>query len=341
MFSAEPVKTKPHEFSRCEERIPVTGSGIPLSSGQQTDAAIKDIVMRALWDDDVLRAVDYHEIDVHVKNGVLYLSGHIMSSSSQGRINNAISSIPGISKIQNNLVLDDNLTLDVASSLAELEYAQDCKFFIGTAHGVVSVNGIVKNENIKLLAEKRISDHPSVRGVINNIHVTGHDLKVPNQPFQQPTIGEVIYFLDGIAGRVKQVIVNPNNRRVIAMTVLGKPVDLLQAIKPLGNGESQSQDRLLVIRMSSVRYITRVSGFLYISSKEKNRYLDFDPSHFSPPEKDWTPPYPYCPRDVLIPVKYQSVDTLTENEPQLLPFGAILEDASTREQYFATDSFGL
>ena len=335
------AKTKPHEFSRCEDRNQLREHGMPPSENQKADAAAKEIVLRALWDDDVLRAVDYHEIDVRAKNGVIYLSGHVMSSSNQSRIKNAIQSIPGILKIRNHLVLDDRLNLEVASSLAKLEHTHNCKFFIGTSHGVVSINGIVKDESIKSLAEKCVSDHQNVRGVINNIHVTGHDLKAPNQPFQQPIIGEVIYFLDGIAGIVKQVILNPNNRRVIAMTVLGKPIDLQQELKSLNNGESQSQERLIVIRMSSVRYITRVSGFLYISSKEKNRYLDFDPSHFTPPDTDWTPPYPYCPSDVLIPVKYQNIAIETENESQLLSFGEILEDASIREQYFATDSFGL
>ena len=340
MFSAQIQKA--HEFSRCEVRNQTAGHGEPLSPDQKTDEATREAILHALWDDEILRTMDYHEFDVHVKNRVVYLDGHIVNSSGQNRIINAIETIPGVLEIRNNLILDDKLTLEVAALLGQLEHVYRCKFFTGASHGVVSINGIVDKENIKMLAEMCAASHPNVRGVINNLRVLGNDLQSPNQPFQQPTIGETIYFLDGVAGVVKQVILNPNNRRVIAMTVQGKPIDQQQETKSLADGTSQSQERLIVIRMSTVRYITRISGFLRIGSKERNRYLDFDPSRFIPPSNDWTPPYPYCSEDVLIPIKYKNVaDTQAENEPQLLPFGAVLEDASVREQYFATDSFGL
>src|SRR6266508_4243521 len=161
------------EFSRCEESSEITDHRKSLSPGQKTDAAIKEFVDRAIWNDDVLRALEYYEIDVHVKKGVVYLSGHIVSATSKGRIENALRSIPGILGVQNNLILDDKLTLDVAVSLGELEHTYDCKFFTGASHGVISINGNVSDENVKLLAEKRAASNPDVRGVINNVHVSG------------------------------------------------------------------------------------------------------------------------------------------------------------------------
>jgi hypothetical protein len=44
------------------------------------------------------------------------------------------------------------------------------------------------------------------------------------------------------------------------------------------------------------------------------------------PNKDWVPPYPYCSEDVLFPIESRSADI------------QILEDASMREQFFATNS---
>ena len=119
MFPAQIPRINPDEFSRCEERSQMIDHGKSLSPIQKTDAAIKESVERAIWNDDVLRAIEYYEIAVHVKNGVVYLNGHIVSTTSQSRIENAIRAIPGILGIQNNLVLDDKLTPEVAASLGK------------------------------------------------------------------------------------------------------------------------------------------------------------------------------------------------------------------------------
>jgi osmotically-inducible protein OsmY len=123
MFPSQISVINPDGFSRCEEAEQKTYHGKGLSPSQKTDADIKESVEHALWKDDVLRAIEYYEIDVHVKNGVVYLSGHIVSTTSQSRIKNALRAVPGILGIQNNLVLDDKLTLEVAGSLGKLPMA--------------------------------------------------------------------------------------------------------------------------------------------------------------------------------------------------------------------------
>ena len=205
MFPAQISVINPDEFSRCEEAEQKTYDGKGPGPSQKTDAAIKTSVEHALWKDDVLRAIEYYEIDVHVKNGIVYLNGHIVGTTSLSRIKNALRAIPGILGIQNNLVLDDKLTLEVAGSLGKLEHTYGCKFFTGASHGVISLSGNVSDENLKLLAEKCAANNPNVRGVINNVHVSGAQQELQEQPFLQPTSGEIIYFLDGISGVVKQV----------------------------------------------------------------------------------------------------------------------------------------
>src|SRR3990172_6533050 len=133
MYKEQVLQTNLDEFSRCEERRQMTDHGKSLSPTQKTDAAIKESVYNALWNDNVLRALEYYEIDVHVKNGVVYLYGHIVGSSSQSRIRNAIQGIPGIVEIKNNLVLDDMLTREVARALGDLEHTFNCKFFTGVS----------------------------------------------------------------------------------------------------------------------------------------------------------------------------------------------------------------
>ena len=340
MLATQIPRINPDEFSRCEESSPMINHGKSLSQTQKTDAIIKESVEHALWKDAVLRAIEYYEIDVHVKNGVVYLNGHIVGTTSQSRIQTAIRAIPGILGIQNNLVLDDKLTLDVAASLGNLEHTYACKFFIGASHGVISLNGIVSDESVKLLAEKRAASNPNVRGVINNVRVSGAELELPNQPFLQPSIGETIYFLDGISGIVKQVIINPDNRRVVAMTVLGQFTDQQQELKSLNSAEGWSPKRLVVLSMDLIRYMTKVSGFLYINSNERKRYMDFDPTRFSTPKNDWKAPYPYCPDDVLFPVEQREVEYQILEQLPRPPFVVALQEEALWEQLLANDSLG-
>jgi osmotically-inducible protein OsmY len=329
-----------NEFSRCEESSEITDRGKSLSPSQKTDASIKEFVDRAIWNDDVLRAIEYSEIDVQVKNRIVYLSGHIVNSSSKGRLETALRSIPGILGVQNNLVLDDNLTRDVAVSLGELEHTYDCKFFTGASHGVISLNGNVSDENVKLLAEKHAASHPNVRGVINNLHVTGAEPKVQDQPFLQPTIGEIIYFLDGVSGVVKQVIINPNSRRVKAMVIEGKFTDQPDKPNLLTDGKAHPPEHLVVVSMNDVRYLTRVSGFLHINSNEQKRYMNFDSASFRTPDVNWTPPHPYCPDDVLFPVEQQEVKYQILEQLPRPPFVVALQEEALWEQLLANDSLG-
>ena len=305
MFEVQTQKTDPDGFSRCEEENQMTDYVKNLTLIQRSDAEIKENIYHAFWMDDVLRALEYFEIDVRVKNGIVHLNGHILNRASQGRIENAMRGIPGVLEVKNNLILDDNLTLEVATSLGALEHTYGCKFFTGASHGAVSLNGKVKNMNIKLLAEQCAAANPNVRGVINNIQVAGHEAELQSQPFLQPVIGVTIYFLDGIFGVVKQVVVNPDNRRVVAMILQGRFGDQDQDLKSMNNGEARQSEQLIVVPMKTVRFLTKSSGFLHIRSYESNRYMDFDPDAFIAPDPAWTPPYPYCPDNVLFPIKYQ------------------------------------
>ncbi|MBK9925094.1 MAG: BON domain-containing protein [Anaerolineales bacterium] len=334
MSHTELHETNKDEFSRCEERGEIKGFG----KSQQNDSTIKEAVYQALWMDNVLRAIEYYEIDVHVKNGIVYLYGHIVGKTSQLRIMNAIRTVPGMLGTISHLVLDDRLTLDVAESLGELERTYACKFFTGTSHGVVSLNGNVSDQKIKILAEKCAAANPNVRGVMNHVHVLGVESDEHEQPFLQPEIGKAIYFSDGVSGVVKQVIINPNNRRVTAMIILGKFSSQQQELESLKDENARLSEQLIVVPMNVVRYLTKVSGFLYITSKEKSRYMEFDPSYFFIPKNNWMAPYPYCPNDVLFSVEYQVTDHQIVYGPDQLMFKETLGGASFKEQFFSNDS---
>lgn len=332
MYSAQLPITNSDEFSRCEERKRKADRKEGLSPIQKTDAAAKGLIERALGRDGILRAIE-HEINIQVKNGIVYLYGHIVNTSSKRRVENAIGSIPDILGMQNKLILDDKLTFEVAGSLGELEHIYDCKFFTGASHGVISLNGNVKDEHVKLLAERRAASHPSVRGVVNNVRVAGAEQEEEEQPFLQPAIGAIIYFLNGVSGVVKQVIINPDNRRVKAMIIQGRFTDQHDT------HTSRGPVHLVAVPMNEVRYLTKVSGFLYINSNERNRYTEFNPGGFFTPENGWNPPHPYCPEDVLFSVKkWDDVEhPVSEKLPQS-PFVVAQVEQPRQEEVLANNN---
>jgi osmotically-inducible protein OsmY len=341
MFPLQMPAIEEASFSRCEEHGEMSEAGNAPGPTRKADARIKDSIYNAFRRDDILRAVEQDYIDVRVKNGVVSLSGHIVNSTSRIRIEAAIRDIPGITGVQNTLVLDDKLTHEVAASLGALEHTYDCKFYTGVSHGLVSLNGIVSDENVKWLAEKCAANHPNVRGVINHVQVSGMAIGSTNRPFLQPTIGETIYFLDGICGVVKQVIIDPNNRRVVAMTVFGQFADQPQELKSLNREEIRLPESLVIVPMDVVRYLTRVSGFLTIRSDESKRYLDFNSMFFDLPAWDWVPPYPYCPDHVLFPAEQQHMENQTSQQVSYAPAATVaLAEQLTQDHPLDNDSLG-
>jgi osmotically-inducible protein OsmY len=340
MYQEQVAHTNLDEISRCEERRQMPDPEKSLSPIQKTDAVIKESINNALWKDDVLRALEYNEIDVHVKNGVVYLNGHIVGSSSQNRIRNAVQGIPGILDIKNNLVLDDRLTLEVAESLGKLEHTFNCKFFTGVSHGAVVLHGEVSSMDVRLSAEKCAASHPQVRGVINAIRVPGVDLDIQDYRLVQPLIGEKMYFLDGISGIVRQVVINPDNRRVAAITIQGYFDESRRNLTYSNVSGGQSAEQLLVVPVRVMGHVTKSSGFLTIQSTDSTNYQEFDASLFSVPNQDWVPPYPYCPNEVLFPVGYQRLDKKLENISNRASSTIKTEMQEMSEELLYNDSLG-
>jgi hypothetical protein len=197
--------------------------------------------------------------------------------------------------------------------------AYGVKFFTGAQNGVIGLHGEVDSAAMRSLVEKYAANNPGVRGVINNVRAPGVDLQEEDQRFLQPSIGEQIYFRDGLSGRVHKVVINPNNRRVVAMVVRGRYSNSQRDPRFLTYGEDQTPERLIAIPMSAIRYLTKSSGFLTIDSAEAAKYGDFDPSCFTAPPEGWTPPYPYCPDDVLFPAESVEDKNQMESEPAILP----------------------
>ncbi len=261
----------------------------------KTDAAISDEVETALSNDSVLRVIDYHEIGVNVKNGVVSLVGHVSGIMNKNRIENVVGSVDGILGVKTHLVADDKLLLKVAGGLASIEQGEENRIYTIVHNGIVVLDGKVVSVEVRSSAEQLAAIVPGVRGVINNILVPGTILDAESQDFIQPSIGQEIHFLDGLSGFVKQVVINRKNRRVVAIVIQGRFPEKRTAM----TGGNQTPKRMAVIPVNAIRYITYESGFLHIASTETSQYQDFDPAKFTTPDSDWVPPYPYRKDDVL------------------------------------------
>jgi hypothetical protein len=329
----------PSEFYRCGDQGWIEpGKGKNPGEMQKTDEGISENIYHAFWMDDVLRATEYYDIDVRVRDGRVFLGGHIVSGANHSRIFTALRPIADILEIKDHLILDDRLMLAVAGSLAGLEHEYQCKFFTNVSHGIVSLGGIVISEAVSLLAMKRVASNPNVRGVIDNMRVKGGIPKLSDQTFLQPTIGESIYFADGILGVLKYVVINPDDRRVTAMIV--------QAETPARRGGKASKDeanlpqQLVIVPVSTIRNLTKVSGFLNISLEERDSLQDYVPDQFFVPDTSWMPPYPYCPDDVLFPISHKQMDHRVENVMHRISLIRNVEGRIPAQELPADYSFG-
>ncbi len=308
MLEVQTMQAKPVEFNPCEDRSWLSVEELNSHpKKEKADENIAEKVDRALWNDDMLRSTDYGEIGIHVKEGIVYLTGHVITTMNKRRAENAVRTIPGILGVNIQLVSDEELMREVAAALGKIEHTYGVKFFTGMRNGVVILNGDVENAEVGCLAEKCASEIPYVRGVINNVRAPGIDFDAIDQRFLQPSIGQEMYFTNGLFGTVKQVIINPNNRRVVGMIVQQRYSDPLQEPQSLAGSGVEHSERLFVVPVSAIRHLTKSGGLLRRDDQESDRYGVFDPAFFAIPNTDWVAPYPYCPEQVLFPVENMSL----------------------------------
>jgi osmotically-inducible protein OsmY len=334
MLATQRKQVSHSEYFKCDDLSQRTVEEQRMHpNSKRIDASIAEKVDRALWKDAMLRRTDYREIHVAVKNGVVYLSGNVIRASNQERAEAAARTIPAVLGVMNYLVPDDKIIGEVAGALGKIEHEHQVKFFTGVQNGVVKLTGEVSSATVRSLAEKSVADIPGVRGVINSIRTFGVNLEPEDQRFLQPYIGEQIYFRDSLCVTVQKVIINPNNRRVVAMIVRGRFSNSQQNPGFLAYHKRQTAERLFAIPMSSVRNLAEVSGFLRINSTEAAGFLDFDPAGFLVPGEDWTPPYPYCRNDVLFRAESNKFMNQTEGELAFIPaiFPWITPEMQTKE----------
>lgn len=266
----------------------------------RSDSALTAGVRKALWADVVLRQTEYRQIDVKVENGTVYLCGYVSLPSMKVRAERAALKADGIWKLENLLTVDSDLTLAVAQAVGKDVRTRKARIHTGSHNGFITLSGETFDLGARIAAQEQAVSIPEVRGVFNFIRVPGVDIDIEDQRALQPTIGAGIYATDTLVGVVQKVIINPDNRLVIAILANAVFPDPTQKVANGLWSEPLYEERRIIIPMNVVRNQSKFDVFLKVTGAETEVFETFDACSYASPDEGWQPPYPYKGADVLV-----------------------------------------
>lgn len=264
------------------------------------DSVIAAEVDQALWDDEIIRRLDFETIGATVRDGVVVLSGYAATPMSRALAEHAARRIAGVQGVVNQIVTDGEVVSAVAQALARDPRTHAQQIFVASDHGVVTLRGEVPSATIRAAAEEVAAGVGQVRAVVNMIEAPGVVPVDEEQRVVQPRVGQEVYATDTLVGRVERVIISPRHRRVTALVVHGEFLDAGRAGPTTQLDERPKLVRHVVIPIDAVRHVTVGGVFLNVGGIEAAHYPDFDPGDVVTPDAGWQPPYPYTHADVLI-----------------------------------------
>ena len=256
------------------------------NSHDRTDDAIHEEIWNAIWRQSQIRSLDASSFSVLVKDGTVTLVGHLSMDDNLQLIERLCWSVSGVIAVKNRLVLDHDLQMQVAQALAEDECTRPLVFPVGCSHGWVSIRGYAPSRKIQLVAEEIAGAVPSVRGVIALPRIVGQPAPAQVQPVQ-PRIGAHVYDRSGEVGEVgmvTQIVIQPHNRLVTHVVVLGNI--------ELADGTRRGTDHLVPVE--AMEYVSDTSVFLKRTGPLLSSFPSFLAADYPLAPSAWQPPYPYA-----------------------------------------------
>jgi osmotically-inducible protein OsmY len=263
------------------------------------DEELEDNIHHTIWDNNALWMTYYSEFDATVKDGIITLRGYVPAASDKRIIENTVKSVAGVLGIEDRLAADYDLSIAVARALSRDEDTRLAMISVNTRKGNVSLSGHGQCATIRYKAEGLAASIPDVRGVINTIQAPGISIDPGEDRFFQPPTNREVYATDMFLGSVEKVIINPHNRRVIAILVHGNFPDPKSVDSSGWPREGAFQRRRVILPSRLIDYVTHSSVSLHIDSLEAAEYADYDATQYALPPDDWQPPYPYYREDIL------------------------------------------
>jgi osmotically-inducible protein OsmY len=125
------------------------------------DDELASDVEQALWDDEILRRVDFPLLRASVRDGSVTLEGYVVTSAHRRRAEEIVRQVRGVLGVDNRLIGDDDLEIAVAQALGRDERTQRHLIRVRSEHGVVHLDG-----EIVPAASAIASAVPGVRQVV-------------------------------------------------------------------------------------------------------------------------------------------------------------------------------
>lgn len=245
------------------------------------DESLRAEILEALWRRPEIRWLDIDSITVIVRQGVVTLSGHINKESNFHLISGIVESISGVIRVDNQLVVDRELTLRIAQALAEEARTKSLILPVGTVHGWVRFGGEVPTHEHQIVVEEVTAKVPGVRGIVL-LPKLPRESQLQERRALQPRVSAKVYSEDGLLGTVIQVIIQPRNRLVTHVVLEAEGFE---------NGNFFRCEYL--VPADAIERVNEESVFL----KRKTPLSvvpAFDPSAYPLAPVDWQPPYPYA-----------------------------------------------
>jgi osmotically-inducible protein OsmY len=252
----------------------------------RTNDGILADIWNALWREDTIRSLDLGSLSINVKDGEVYLTGHLAQENNLLLIESIARSIAGVVAVHSHLVLDRDLIIRVAQALAGDERTRPYILPVDAFHGWIHVGGEVPTCELQQVVEKIAAGVSGVRGVTILPRIAGENPTIPRRP-AQPRIGAVVYGKDGEVGIVTQVVIQPDNRLVTHIVVRSKEL----ADGNLVAGET-------VIPLDASDLVKNESIILQRNGSSLKAFPAFDPDEFPMAPFIWQAPYPYTAGEV-------------------------------------------
>ena len=244
-----------------------------------------DSILTEIWKvvrrDEGIRALDIDSFSVSVKEGFVLLTGHVSQKYHRDLIEEIACSIPGVHGVQNKLVVDSDLTIQVAKRLFKEERTRHLIVPVGCGHGWIRLGGIVHRRELQRAAEEIAAQVPSVRGILSRPRVIGEIFEIERHPIQ-PLIHAKVYDYNLQKGIVTQVVIQPRNRLVTHAVV---------SASDFQDGKFMFYEYLVPVEAMEV--VNKESILLKQNGMPLNTFPAFEPAVYPLAPSDWQPPYPY------------------------------------------------
>jgi osmotically-inducible protein OsmY len=246
-----------------------------------SDADIEAAIWKAIGQDEGIRFLDMGSFSVSVNNGFVLLTGHLSRNDHRDIIENVACSAPGVLAVHNKLVVDSDVTIQVAEKLSKDERTRHFIFPVGCAHGWVRIGGVVPRRELQLAVEEIAAQIPSVRGILSRPRAVSGYPETERRPVQ-PWVEAKVYDHNRQEGIVTQVVIQPRNRLVTHAVV---------SASDFQDGKFEIYEHLIPV--DAMEVVNKEDIFLKRNGPPLNTFPGFEPSDFPLAPMNWQPPYPY------------------------------------------------